>query len=92
VNYREKRGLLSLEKAQGLGPCLVGVRVFESRPPHIFTAYDNYFLFPLRLPVSEKPYRRYPPLVPLAVAVHEVRVRDCSTGHVFTFRVDDLWV
>gem|GEM_PF-1663646 len=35
------RGLLSLEKAQGLGPCLVGVRVFESRPPHDFTAYKN---------------------------------------------------
>jgi hypothetical protein len=30
-----RRGLPSLEKAQGLGPCSVGIHGFESHPPHI---------------------------------------------------------
>jgi hypothetical protein len=29
-----RRGLPSLEKAQGLGPCSAGIRGFKSLPPH----------------------------------------------------------
>ncbi len=32
-------GVAKWSKAQGLGPCLVGVRGFDSRPPHLFGPY-----------------------------------------------------
>ncbi len=41
-------GILSLfvgSKAQGLGPCLVGVREFESRPPHAGVAKSGQTTF-----------------------------------------------
>ena len=34
IDFKDTRGLPSLEKAQGLGPCSAGIHGFKSHPPH----------------------------------------------------------
>ena len=36
----KRRGLPSLEKAQGLGPCSVEIRGFKSHPPHTYSGFN----------------------------------------------------
>jgi len=52
ANNRIGAGVAELEKAQGLGPCPVGVRGFKSPPPHDKTIFDKYVSFIKSLELS----------------------------------------